>query len=646
MRQVLQCVMVALAVGSITATPALAAPVPPSILRIAAAFGARDGVSGPSLSPDGKSLVYVAPGDGQLTVANVMDLATGDQRTITYADGKPLRLSSCGWAAADRIVCELYGISRLEGRRLSWTRLVGVDADGQHRLALGREGATPWGAVAHQYDGHVMDWMAGVDGKVLMTRGQGAELVDTRTGKGVTVKPEVSDGWTDGNGNVRIIGTHVSGNLSREATIYRYRLPGEVAWRPFSRVDLDGKGLAPLAVDGVRNVAYATQKKDGRDALYRVALDGTMKTELVYADPAVDVNGVVTIGRRDRVIGLRYETDQPHIVYFDDDYAKLATSLSRVLPHLPRVDFVSASADEKRLLLYAESDVDPGHYYLFDRATHKLIETLRPRPQLDGFHLAERKAISYPAADGTVISAYLTLPPGVAVGTAAARELPALVMPHGGPASRDHYGFDWLSQYFAQAGFAVLQPEYRGSIGYGDAFFAKSGFKSWRIAIADVRDAGHWLVAQGIAAPDRLGLFGWSYGGYAALQVNVIDPTLFKAVVVVAPVTDLARLKAEAENMSNYASVQRFVGTDTLAGSPARHADAFAAPVLIFHGDQDINVAVAESQAMAAALRKAGKRQRLIVYPGLDHQLDDSAARTDLLTQSVVFLRETMGLTH
>ncbi len=491
-----------------------------------------------------------------------------------------------------------------------------------------------------------MDWMAGADGKVLMTRGAGAELVDTRTGKGVAVKPEVGDGWTDGAGEVRLIGAHVSGNLSREATVYRYRLPGQMTWKPFSRVDLDGNGLTPLAVDGARNVAYATQKKDGRDALYRVALDGTMKTELVYADPAVDVDGVVTIGRRGRVIGLRYETDQPHIVYFDGDYAKLAASLSRALPHLPRVDFVSASADEKRLLLDAESDVDPGHYYLFDRATRKLTEVLRPRPQLAELHLAERKPITYRAADGTTIPAYLILPPGVTMGTAAARGLPALVMPHGGPASRDHYGFDWLAQYFAQEGFAVLQPEYRGSTGYGDAFFARSGFKSWRLAIADVRDAGRWLLAQGIAAPNHLAVFGWSYGGYAALQVNVIDPTLFKAVVAVAPVTDLARLKAEAENMSNYASVQRFVGSDTQAGSPARHADTFVAPVLIFHGDQDINVAVTESQAMAAALAKADKRERLVVYPGLDHQLDDTAARTDLLTQSTAFLCDTLGLTN
>ena len=249
------------------------------------------------------------------------------------------------------------------------------------------------------------------------------------------------------------------------------------------------------------------------------------------------------------------------------------------------------------------------------------------------------KSISFKASDGTVIPAYLTLPLG-----GSGKGLPAIVMPHGGPDYRDEWGFDWLVQFFAQRSYAVLQPEYRGSSGYGDAFYANNGFRSWQTAMGDICDAGRWLVKEGIADPSKLAIVGWSYGGYAALQANVVDPTLFKAIVAVAPVTDLGMLKQESEGYTNSRLVARQVGSGAIVsqGSPARHADRIAVPVLMFHGDHDLNVAVAESKAMDSALRKAGKKSTLVIFPGLDHQLDDGAAREKLLDQSDAFLRTSM----
>ncbi len=618
---------------------AIATAAEPTPSALAAAFGARVGASSPALSPDGKFLVYIAPGAGQLTVAVVMNLADGATTPITYADGKPLKLKFCGWSAADRLVCLLSGISKVDGTKLAWNRLVAVDADGKPSLPLGSRKSS---FTVRQDDGEVLDWMAGVDGIVLMSRGNGAERVDTRTGKGVPVKPAVGTGWTDGSGTVRITGlygTDAHGMLNGKAT-YWYRLRGSSEQKLFSRVDANDNGLYPVAVDGTLNLAYAVQKKDGRRALYSVALDGTMKTDLIYADPTVDVDSVETIGRHDRVIGLRYVTDKTHIVYFDAGYRALAQSLAKALPKLSDIAFVSASADEKRVLLFAESDIDSGHYFLFDRDTRKLTEVLVPRADLSGMQLSEQRSITYPAADGTLIPAYLTLPPG-----STGRHIPAIVMPHGGPSARDVWGFDWLPQYFAQKGYAVIQPQFRGSTGFGEDFEKKSGFISWPTAIGDVIDAGRWMIAQGIADPDRLGIFGWSYGGYAALQANVVDPALFKAVVAVAPVTDLYRLKADAENFTNARLVAKQVGSGILRdqGSPDHYAERFRAPVLMFHGDQDINVDILQSRLMDGALRRAGKSSRLVVYPGLDHQLDDSAARTDLLTQADTFFAKSLG---
>ncbi len=263
---------------------------------------------------------------------------------------------------------------------------------------------------------------------------------------------------------------------------------------------------------------------------------------------------------------------------------------------MPLIHFLSASADEQILLVVAESDVDAGHYYVFDRTKKTLQETLLSRPEMKGVNLSPVKAITYTAADGTQIPAYLTLPPGVTD----AKNLPAIVMPHGGPASRDEWGFDWLVQFYAHRGFAVLQPEFRGSAGYGDKWYMDNGFKSWKTAIGDVCDAGRWLVAQGMADASKLAIVGWSYGGYAALQANVLDPDLFKAVVAVAPVTDLALLKTEAAAYTNGHLVAEFVGSGPHvdAGSPALHADVFKAPVIMFQGDNDLNVDIAQSRKM------------------------------------------------
>ena len=263
------------------------------------------------------------------------------------------------------------------------------------------------------------------------------------------------------------------------------------------------------------------------------------------------------------------------------------------------------------------------------------------RPPLDGTTLASQKAITFRASDGTMIPAYLTLPPG-----SDGKGLPAIVMPHGGPAARDEWGFDWLSQFFANRGYAVLQPNFRGSTGYGDDWFAKNGFQSWRIAIGDVNDAGRYLLSSGIAAPGKLGIFGWSYGGYAALQSSVLDPDLFKAIVAVAPVTDLATLRSEASSYTSAMMVGKFIGhgAEVERGSPAQNVASIKAPVLLFHGDIDMNVGVGESRMMASRLRAAGKPVEYVEYKGLDHQLDDSAVRAEKLGKSDAFFRKAMGL--
>lgn len=630
----------------------------------AAAFGKREQIIDASISPDGSKVAFVVPGPAQSTVVEVIDLKTGDGNPVNSADGNPFAISTCGWASNTRIVCRENGVASIDGRRLlGYSRLAAMNADGSDPIALGTKERGQY--IAQQSDGYVLDWRDGSTNKVLLAReyiptegniitvgskkmGLGVDLIDTSNGAVDHVEspdPYAEYYLADGKG-VRIMATDESlrqNIFSRGVTTYRYRLSGSEDWKPFSTYSsVNEQGMLPIAIDGSTNSAYVVQKKEGRKALYRVALDGSMKSDLAYANPNVDISGVIQVGREGRVVGATYSTDKEQSVYFDPKYEQLTDSLAKALPATPLISIIDSSADLSKHLIYASSDVHPGSYYFFDATAKRLTPLAGDRPQLGGVPLGSVQSVTYAAADGTQIPGYLTMPPG-----GEGKNIPAIVMPHGGPASRDEWGFDWLVQFFVNRGYAVLQPEYRGSTGYGDEWFNDNGFHSWKTAIGDVNDAGHWLVKQGIADPSKLAIVGWSYGGYAALQSNVLDPDLFKAVVAVAPVTDLGLLRGQQKGFISQKVAQNEIGDDAAmleAGSPARHAAAFKAPVLMFQGTHDINVDAEEARYMDKQLKKAGKSSELIVYPNIDHQLRDSAVRTDLLSKADAFLRKSLKL--
>jgi dipeptidyl aminopeptidase/acylaminoacyl peptidase len=630
----------------------------------AAAFGARQGVSGLSLSPDGKSVAYVAPMAGQGAALFTLDLAEGSKPNVAVvASGKPERLGSCHWVSNDRLVCVIYGVVKGAMGLMPFTRLVAADRSGGNLKLLSKrdnEYTRGWQLGG----GDIIDWLPEESGAVLMTRvylpddhlgshvgsdaeGLGVDRVDTHTLAVKLVEKPVIDAveyLSDGRGRVRIMGRE-SRNETRDNTgvyTYFFRAQGSQDWQKLSEYNSVARtGFQPLAVDADTNSALGYQKLDGRMALYSVSLDGSKSEKLVFARPDVDVGGLITMGRRARTIGVTYSTDATHAVYFDADIERLMRSLSKALPKQPQVDIVDASVDEQTLLIFAGSDDDAGVYYIYDRPSKHLRTFLVVRSELEGVALAKVTPMTYPAADGVSVPAYLTLPPGVVN----PKGLPAIVLPHGGPSARDEWGFDWLPQFYAARGYAVIQPNFRGSSGYGDAWLNENGFRSWAVAIGDVLDAGRWLVAQGIADPNKLAVVGWSYGGYAALQSAVVDPTLFRAVVAIAPVTDLPSLKEEWHEWSNYNMVRNEIGEGPYVrdGSPARHADKIKAPVLLFHGGFDRNVSIHQSRIMAASLSAAGVKNQLVTWDDLDHQLEDASARTDMLRKSDAWLQAAMG---
>jgi dipeptidyl aminopeptidase/acylaminoacyl peptidase len=634
-------------------------------IDLATAFGQRQGVRQASLSPDGKQVALIQPlADGQsygLLVAPVDGESTA--KPILKSSGRPDELQRCGWVSNTRLVCNVTFVIEQGPQRVGYTRIVAIDADGSNLQVLSaktKESAYTSG----QYGGAIVDWLAeDQTGQVMMTRefaqeystgtllanqreGVAVERVDTTTLKRTQVESPKRDAAlfiSDQHGTVRIYAQALTGadGYLRGKRNYFYRKGASGEWAPLSTYDTSNDtGFEPVSVDRDLNVAYGFQKIDGRQAVVRVSLDGSMKREVILARGDVDVDGLIRIGRQHRVVGVSYATDKRYDVFFDPTLKALTAALSKVLPGQPPVGVLDASLDENRLLILASSDVMPGTIFLYDKTTRQLRPLVEMRPELNTVKLAQVRPVTYKAADGAAIPAYLTLP-----AQGAAKNLPAIVLPHGGPGARDEWGFDWLAQYFAARGYAVLQPNFRGSSGYGDAWFKENGFKSWRTAVGDVNDAARWLQAQGIAAPGKLAIVGWSYGGYAALQSQVLDPDLFKAVVAIAPVTDLDALREESRNFTNFALIDDYIGhgVHVREGSPAQNADKIRAPVLMFHGEADDNVDVAESRLMLARLKSAGRSADLVTFAGLDHQIDDAKARVEMLGRIDAFLRAALA---
>jgi dipeptidyl aminopeptidase/acylaminoacyl peptidase len=630
-------------------------------------FGARADVMDISLSPSGTKIAYVSAGPDHTEVVHVIDL-NGEftPRPIAANREQIADLDWCEWATDTRLVCKVSGMAFSgDGVLLPFDRLIAVSDDGSNVKELSKRQSAD-AIQAMQFGGDVIALNArGEQGQILMTRqyvpesnpatrlssdksGFGVDLVDVTTAKRQTREgaDEAAVRYVaDEAGRVRVKVRALrdgSGRLTGDSA-YLYRAADSNAWVPFKQLTIDGTAVpsfVPVAVESSRNVAYGFVQQGGYDAIAEVALDGTGVGKVLLARPDVDVDSLISIGRQRRVVGASYATEKRTIAYFDQELAKLARSLAKALPDQPLINIVGASADEQKLLMIASSDTQPGMVYLFDKTARSLEPLMPVRPRLEGQQMGPMRPVSYPARDGTMIPAYLTLPPG-----SDGKNLPAIVMPHGGPSARDEWGFDWIVQFLTARGYAVLQPNYRGSSGYGEAWYGRNGFKAWDVAVGDVNDAGRWLVSEGIAKPDQLAIAGWSYGGYAALQSQVLDPALYKAVVAIAPVTDLSYIIEDARNYTNSRVVREFIGTGphVAAGSPRRHAAKFMAPVALFHGTLDINVEVRHSRGMEGALKDAGKPVLYREYPDLQHDLGDSKVRVDMLNDIGRFLDDALG---
>lgn len=337
------------------------------------------------------------------------------------------------------------------------------------------------------------------------------------------------------------------------------------------------------------------------------------------------------------VEGTRYEFNDPAM-------ARIWRSVRAAFPD-KRIDLVSFSNDLRQVVIQTEGAGDPGTYQFVDFDTGS-AGTVGTTYALTPEQIGELRVVTYKAADGMDIPAYLTLPPGVTD----PKGLALVVLAHGGPAARDYPTFDWWAQGIASRGYAVLQPQFRGSDGFGQEHL-EAGYGEWgRKMQTDLSDGVRYLAEQGIIDPAKVCIMGASYGGYAAMAGPTLDPGVYRCAVAVAGVSDLRRMvEWSAEKVGERDSTvveywNRFMGAERLGDrtlderSPARQAGRADAPILMLHGWQDTVVPYEQSNRMADALKAAGKPYELIRLEGEDHWLSGAETRQRMLSESVRFL--------
>jgi len=339
-----------------------------------------------------------------------------------------------------------------------------------------------------------------------------------------------------------------------------------------------------------------------------------------------------------RIIGGIREIGSSEFVFFDNELQAHWNAVLRAFPD-ERVELESHSDDFSRLVLKVFGRKEGYVYALYEWYGHRA--TILGRVYEGVTAPADMKAIGYPAADGLTIPAFLTLPEG------AGKDLPLIVLPHGGPASADTLDFDWWSQALAAQGYAVLQPNFRGSI--LDSRFLEAGFGEWgRKMQTDLSDGVRYLARQGIVDPKRVCIVGASYGGYAALAGVAIESGVYRCAVSVAGISDLRRFrKWTGVNQVgiNQRYWDRFIGTADqkdpalIAISPIEHVAAVTVPILLIHGRDDTVVPYEQSDVMLSALKRAGKPVTLVTMKHEDHWLSRSETRLQMLQATVDFLR-------
>ncbi len=623
----------------------------------ATAFGRVPAVVDTAISPDGRRVALLG-GTSEQRYVSIATIDDPNMPALALGDAEAVGLS---WAGNDHVLARM-AYWRSEGPRLAYRfeRNVSIDTQGQAVSRLLESDAFSQYLVTQP----VLGVVAGPPASVYVL---GLTPIEANSGMDTRIKRKGTEGWAYALMKVDpATGKGVRVEKGDSDTI-RWEL--NPAGEAKVRLDIDEltHKFEVYARSGARAWTQIWQGGDyesrrqylgysaPEDAIYLAMGDRIVRKSLVGgAEQPVGqpLNGVspkmLWDPHRVAPVAIIGGAEKPVYEWLDADLGATHAALAKAFKGKD-VSLTDWSADRTRFLVRVSSPASPGVRYLFDKTRKELSPLGEEYPELKDTALGQTSWITYKARDGLEIPAYLTLPPGLAAGA----KPPLIVLPHGGPTARDHFDFDYIAQFLATRGYAVLQPQFRGSWGFGAAF-ENAGAGEWGgkmqtdlldgiAAVADKADAGKVCVV------------GASFGGYAALAGATMHPEAYKCAASIAGVADLGLLleqlwRTSGDDSAGIGELRAMLGAADKgklnATSPALLVSKATAPILLIHGDQDTIVAPQQSQVMANALKAAGKPVEYIVLAGENHYMTRSATRTQMLQALETFLAKQLPATN
>jgi dipeptidyl aminopeptidase/acylaminoacyl peptidase len=591
-----------------------------------------------SLSPNGQLLAIVR----RMPEGTIVSIHNRDtlEPILKMDPGNAGEISDVIWLDDKRIIVGASRADHWYGMSMVDPQLQVISIDGSDRFRLQGNFISP----VDDDPEHILVFTCGLNASAGKCKPQ-IRMADVgrlrKLGAATGEAPEDTTPYADGKGKVWF-----AFGSEDDGTTRTWVSDGAGKWTLLNDSSKTGIDVVPLSVarDGKSGLIQAG-RKSGPDVIEKYDF-ATGQRSPVHENASSDpISLVYSLDGKD-VLGARYQPTHPVMELWDPAHpdAQTLTDLQAAFPGR-QVRVHSASKDGQMLVVLTSSDQDPGTFYLFDRKAMKAKVLARTSPWIDPAKQGKQQQVELTSRDGLPLHGLLTLPPG-----SSGKNLPMVVMPHGGPFGIvDGWGFNLESQLLAQHGYAVLQVNFRGSGGYGDEF-ADKGLRQWGGGMQnDIADATRHVIAQGVANPKRICIYGGSYGGYAALMEPVRDPDLYACAAGMAGVYDLAKLYKWGDiHRDDYGKnyLNRAIGTDPAelsANSPVNLVSKMKEPIFIAHGKLDPRADVHHAQRMVDALKANGNDVEYFEIPQTGHGIALENYREEFYARLLRFLDRNIG---
>ncbi|WP_020653963.1 alpha/beta hydrolase family protein [Massilia niastensis] len=645
-----------------------AATQPPGAPPSFSSFFGNSPFGGARLSPSARYLAVRSSAPGQRDFLLVVDLQNNSGKVVaSYSDSD---VGEFEWVNDERLIFDTRDKGVGEGNIRRAPGLYAVNRDGGKFVQLAER--TRGGMVEGEARGRkLLPWntfMLGQKGAqdsdfvyvasvVWDTRDQMSHIdlvrVNTLTGfsQAVPRPGRNTRGWLlDHKGEPRL-----ATNFEENLVTIHYRDPASSQWRALASYPAYGDGsqaVTPLGFgpDGTLFVEARGNKETTSVHTFNFGT-GKINPEPVLVTAGYDFDGTL-VSNRDKVLGVSFRTDAVSNEWFDAGMKQVQQAVDKLMPSTVNVITVPAQADSSWVLVRSYSDIIPSQYALYNKETGGLKKIGTSRPAIDPARMGRQQFVRYKARDGLDIPALLTIPAG-----AKPRALPLVVMVHGGPYVRGNsWGWDAESQFLASRGYAVLEPEFRGSLGFGAKHF-KAGWKQWGLAMQnDIADGVRWAIDKGIVDPKRVCIAGASYGGYATLMGLVNDPDLYKCGINWVGVTDINLMYDNGWNFeSDLPDEWKMYGMPEMIGdrikdaaqlkatSPLVQAARITQPLLLAYGGVDMRVPINHGTQFRDAVMRTNKQVEWVEYPEEGHGFRLEKNSVDFWTRVEKFLDRHIG---